>query len=677
MRLRIPCLVATALVAGHAAAAPLAPMDLFGLEYATDPQVSPDGTRVAYVRNGFDLARDAPRSALWVVGRDGAGHRPLAGSGANESSPRWSPDGTRLAYVAPDRDGRPQVFVRWEASGATARLTGLLEPPSALAWSPDGRWLAFTQRVPSPRKPLEVALPEPPKGAAWAEPLKVIDRVRYRGDGQGLLPDAWRQVFVVPAEGGAARQLTEGDWDHDDPQWTADGSEIVFTANRRPDAEFRPLDTDLYAIGVADGRLRRLTDRDGPDASPALSPDGRHIAWIGFDDRLRGYQRTRLYVMNLDGSGRRELLADLDRGIQRPAWTADGQRIVFLYGDLGRTRLAEVDLAGRLRGLADDVGGEEWSRPYTSGSFSLARDGTIAYTQASVSRPAEVAVLRRGAAPARVTELGAVVPGLRDLGEVEELWLESSADGRRVQAWLVKPPGFDASKKHPLILEIHGGPFADYGPKFAAEIQLYAAAGYVVLYVNPRGSTSYGEEFANLIHHAYPGQDYDDLMSAVDAAIATGYVDPDRLFVTGGSGGGVLTAWITGKTGRFRAAAVQKPVINWTSFVLTADAANFFYRYWFPAPPWEDPEGYWARSPLSLVGRVKTPTLVVTGELDYRTPIGESEQYYQALRLNGVDALLVRVPGAPHALDLRPSQLMARVAYILAWFGKYGGESDQ
>jgi acylaminoacyl-peptidase len=250
-------------------------------------------------------------------------------------------------------------------------------------------------------------------------------------------------------------------------------------------------------------------------------------------------------------------------------------------------------------------------------------------------------------------------------------------DGRRIQSWLMRPPGYDASKKYPMILEIHGGPFANYGPRFAAELQLYAAAGYAVLFSNPRGSTSYGEEFGNLIHHAYPGRDFDDLMSAVDAAIAGGGIDSDRLFVTGGSGGGVLTAWIVGRTGRFRAAAVQKPVINWASFVLTADVTNFFYKYWFAAPPWEDHESYWRRSPLSLVGNVTTPTMVVTGEQDYRTPIAESEQFYQALRLRGIDTLLVRVPGASHSLDARPSLLNARIAYILAWFAKHDPAATQ
>jgi dipeptidyl aminopeptidase/acylaminoacyl peptidase len=248
----------------------------------------------------------------------------------------------------------------------------------------------------------------------------------------------------------------------------------------------------------------------------------------------------------------------------------------------------------------------------------------------------------------------------------------SSVDGRPIGAWLVTPPEFDATKKYPLILEIHGGPYAAYGPTFATDMQLYASAGYVVLYTNPRGSTSYGEEFANLIQHNYPSNDYDDLMSAVDAAIAAGFVDADRLYVTGGSGGGILTAWIVGKTNRFKAAAAQKPVINWASTVLTTDVATYMPKYWFAKPPWEDPDSYWRRSPLSLVGSVTTPTLVVVGDRDFRTPVSDSEQYYQALQLKGVPTALVKVPDASHGgLAARPSQSAARVAAILAWFGKY------
>jgi dipeptidyl aminopeptidase/acylaminoacyl peptidase len=277
-------------------------------------------------------------------------------------------------------------------------------------------------------------------------------------------------------------------------------------------------------------------------------------------------------------------------------------------------------------------------------------------------------VVARGDLPRRLTRLNDDLLGHKELAAIEEIRFDSSFDGREIQGWVATPPGFDPARRYPLILEIHGGPFANYGDRFAAEIQLYAAAGYVVLYVNPRGSTSYGEEFGNLIHHDYPSQDYDDLMSGVDAVVERGFIDSESLFVTGGSGGGVLTSWTVGKTDRFRAAVVAKPVINWASFVLTADFSALFSRYWFPGPPWEHVEHYMRRSPLSLVGEVSTPTMLLTGEDDYRTPMSESEQYYQALKLRKIDTALVRIPGASHGIAKRPSQLMAKVAHVLMWF---------
>jgi acylaminoacyl-peptidase len=647
-----------------------APLDVFALEWASDPEIAPDGSQVAYVRRSFDIKTDSRRGAIWLVGRDGSNHRPLTGGSASEASPRWSPDGGRLAFVSSDPEGGAQIFVHWLREGVTSRVTNLTEAPSRLAWSPDGRSLAFVMRVPAKRKPLKVELPEPPKGAKWAEPLQAIDRVVYRADGEGFLPDAFRQAFVVPADGGAARQLTDGPWQHGDLAWSADGRELIVSANRREDADLMPADTELHAVDVASGELRTLTKRFGPDQNPAVSPDGRHIAYTGYDDRFQGYQRERLYVLRRESGEIRELAADLDRDVEAPVWSSDSRTIYIQYDDHGTTRIAAVDLSGRLTNLVDDLGGEGWSRPYGGGSFSVARDGTIAYSANDPLAPADVGLHERNRTR-RLTQLNADLLPQRELGRVEELWSTSPVDGRRIQSWILRPPGYDPAKKHPLILEIHGGPFANYGPRFAAEYQLYAAAGYVVLFSNPRGSTSYGEEFGNLIHHAYPGRDYDDLMSAVDAAIAAGGVDDKRLFVTGGSGGGVLTAWIVGRTNRFAGAAVQKPVINWASFALTADLTNVFYKYWFAAPPWEDYESYWRRSPLSLVGNVTTPTMVVTGEQDHRTPISESEQYYQALRLRGIPTLLVRVPGAPHSLDQRPSQLISRIAHILAWFARH------
>jgi acylaminoacyl-peptidase len=321
--------------------------------------------------------------------------------------------------------------------------------------------------------------------------------------------------------------------------------------------------------------------------------------------------------------------------------------------------------------LAADVGGTTLDRPYDGGSYSVSKSGAVAFTMSRPDYPADLAVARRGAKPVRITRLNDDLFGHKRLGAVEEITYPSSHDGRPIHGWIVKPPDFDPSKKYPLVLEIHGGPFANYGDRFATDMQLYAAAGYVVLYTNPRGSSSYGEEFGNFIHHNYPGQDYDDLISGVDAVIAKGYVDPQNLFVTGGSGGGVLTSWIIGKTDRFRAAVVAKPVINWYSFVLTADMPAFFYRYWFSAPPWEDPQQYIRRSPISLAGNVKTPTMVITGEADYRTPISESEQYYTALKIRGVPAALVRIPDTPHDFAARPSTMLSKFVHTLAWFERY------
>lgn len=645
-------------------------IDVFQLEYADDVQISPDGSRIAYVRVSHDIMTDRARRNLWLVNADGTNNRPLRSESKSFMSPRWSPDGTRLAYVSA-AEGSPQLYVRWMDSGQTALLTNLVQAPGAIAWSPDGKSIAFTQFVPSSKPPL-ASPPEKPEGASWAPPVKVVDSVVYRADGQGYLDIGFNHVFIVSSEGGTARQLTDGDFNDDGPlSFTPDSKRIVFSANRGADWERDPQESDVFAVDIATGNLTRLTSRDGPDNSPVVSPDGKRVAYLGFDDRLQGYQITHLYVMDIDGGNSRLVTGQFDRDIENPRWSADGRSIHFAYDDRGVKKLGIVSLDGKVRTIAESVGGTDLGRPYTSGMYSVARNGRVAFTRTTPSSPSDVATAAAGSATRVLTALNDDLFGNKTLGAVREIQWKSSHDQREIQGWVINPPDFDAAKKYPMILEIHGGPFTAYGPNYTTELQLMAAAGYVVLYTNPRGSTSYGEEFGNLIHHAYPGNDYDDLMSGVDALIAQGNVDPDNLFVTGGSGGGVLTAWIVGKTDRFRAAVVAKPVINWSSFALTSDITSFFYKYWFGAYPWEQPEQYWKRSPLSLVGNVKTPTMLLTGEADYRTPIGESEQYYQALKLRKIDTVMVRIPEASHGMVSRPSNLIAKVDNILAWFERY------
>jgi dipeptidyl aminopeptidase/acylaminoacyl peptidase len=645
-------------------------LDVFQLEVADDVQISPDGSKIVYVRVSYDIMTDRARRNLWIVDADGSNNRPLRSESKSFMSPRWSPDGTRLAYVSA-AEGSPQLYVRWMDSGQTALLTNLVHAPDSITWSPDGKLIAFSALVPSDKKPLAPPPPRP-EGAQWAPPVKVIDSVVYRADGAGYLESGYDHVFVVSAEGGTPRQLTDGDFNDGGPlSFTPDGKRILFAANRGENWERDPQNNEVFAVDVATQQLTQLTKRVGPDNNPVVSPDGRKIAYLGFDDRVQGYQVTHLYVMDADGSNGREVTGKFDRDVADPKWAADSRGLYFDYDERGVRKIGYVSLDGRVHTIAENVGGTDVGRPYTSGGFSVARNGRVAYSVNSPQRPADVATATLGGGARTLTALNDDLLGTKSQGKVRELTWKSAHDQREIQGWVITPPDFDPGRKYPMILEIHGGPFAAYGPNYTTEMQLFAAAGYVVLYCNPRGSTSYGEEFGNLIHHAYPGFDYDDLMSGVDALIAEGSVDTDNLFVTGGSGGGVLTAWIVGKTDRFRAAVVAKPVINWSSFVLTSDANNFFYKYWFGAQPWEQPQEYWKRSPLSLVGNVKTPTMLLTGEADYRTPIGESEQFYQALKLRGIDTLMVRIPEASHGMTARPSNLIAKVDNILAWFAKY------
>ena len=644
--------------------------DLFNLEWASDPQISPDGRAVAYVRQSNDIMTDNARRSIWLIDVASGQQRPLVTGQGSYFSPRWSPDGIRLAYVAAE-NGSPQLYVRWMTSGESARVTGLPTSPSGIAWSPDGRRIAYSMLVPD--EPMQLGkAPDKPDGAKWADPLEVIDKVTYRFDAAGYLKPGYRQIFWVPADGGAPTQLTFGATNASgELSWTPDSRSILFSANLSPNWQREPLQSEVYKIGIGGGAPVALTSRDGPDNQPVVSPDGRLIAWVGFDDRHLGYQNTRLYVMNLDGSNKRMLTGSLDRSVANPAWSGDSRSIYVEVEDHGVNKVERVGLEGMVREIASGMGFNELDRPYAGGEFSVSRNGVVALTSGDPLHPNQVAVASSGGVR-RLTHLSSSLLDLKALAQVQKLPVSSEYDHQPIDAWMVTPPDFDPVEKYPMILEIHGGPYAAYGPQFSTDDQLYAAHGYVVVYANPRGSTSYGEEFANKIEKAYPGHDYDDLMSVVDAAIASGHTDPNSLFVTGGSGGGVLTAWIVGKTDRFRAAATQKPVIDWTSWSLTADIADFSSPYWFAKRPWEDPMAYWRRSPLSLVGNVKTPTMVVVGSEDYRTPDSEAEQFYEALQIRGIPTVLVKVPGASHeTLTDRPSQSAAKASAILTWFDKY------
>jgi dipeptidyl aminopeptidase/acylaminoacyl peptidase len=673
-RLILLCLFASVpLLAQTPAEKPgLLPTDVFEIEQAVAAQIAPDGKTIVYVRRFADIKTDGRYSNLWQINVDGSDHRPLTTGHFSDNAPLFSPDGKRLAFVS-NRDGAPQIYQLFFDNGQIARISNLQSAPGNLAWAPDGKTLAFTMHVLGSAPKIK-DMPAAPKDAKWAEPAKVIDRLVYRFNGRGYLEEGFSQIFVLPIEGGTPRQISSGNFQHDTPLvFAPDGKAILTSVNRRADWDMEPLDTEVWEFNVADGAAKALSARKGPDDAIAISPSGKRLAYVGFDDRYQGYQVRRLYVAARDGSGAKMISGKLDRDVENPTFSPDGGSIFFAYDDEGRTRLAKIGVdGGNVMNLAEDLGSGITSVAVGDG-FTLSKNGSAAFTTRRGTSAGEVGYLSslQGSRAQTLTSLNLDLMSQRRLAPIEEIWVDSRHDQRKVHAWIMKPPGFDPAKKYPLILEIHGGPFAAYGPLFDIEKQVWAARGFVVAYANPRGSTSYGEEFANLIHHAYPGDDFFDLDSVVDAVVAKGYIDAEELYVTGGSGGGVLTCWLIGRTDRYRAAATVYPVINWFSWVLTSDVPAFGAKYWFPGMPWEQTEHYMKRSLFSVFENVKTPTLVITGELDWRTPISESEQYYTALKLKGVDTQLVRVPDEPHGIRVRPSHHMAKILSIVGWFEKY------
>jgi dipeptidyl aminopeptidase/acylaminoacyl peptidase len=627
--------------------------------------ISPDGRQIVFARTWTDKMKDQSRSNLWIVDVDGTRVRELTRGSWRDSAPVWAPDAKRIAFLS-DRDGTNQLHVMYLDTGEVAQLTHLQRAPSGIQWSPEGKRIAFSQTIPDEDPILRVELPKRPRGAEWARGAVIVDRLTWARDGTGPVEKGYSHVFVVDAVlGGTPKQVTEGKFNHSDPEWSADGQTIYISGIRKLEAEYQRGDSEVYAIDLKTQQVRTLTDRKGPDSNPTVSPNGKLIAYTGYDDKDLTSHLSSLFLMDSNGGAKRLLAGNLNNSPSDVTWAQDNSGVYFTVAEKGSDSIYFAPIQGQARKLSGD-------EQHTLGGLSLSDNGLVATIRSTPYRPGVLVSFKiDGARDATswktlVDVNEDVLSGVK-LGEMEELWY-TSKDGLKVQGWLIKPANYEQGRKYPMVLWIHGGPWAMYDVGFNWSFQNFAASGYAVLYTNPRGSTGYGQEFVNGIQHSYPGKDYDDLMAGVDAAIAKGFIDERNLFVCGGSGGGVLTAWIVGHTDRFAAAVSMRPVINWHSFVGITDGPNWYRQ--FKKYPWEDPMEYHVRSPLAYVGNVKTPTMVMTGEEDLRTPMGQSEEFYRALKMLKKETLLVRMPEEFHGWR-RPSRRLLQQLYLMAWFDKH------
>lgn len=638
-------------------------------ETVGDARISPDGSRIIYTRRFVNAQQDRWDTALWIMNADGSENRFLTKGG----SPIWSPDGTRIAYIA---DGEPkgaQIFVRWmNAEGATSQVTRVEQSPGDIGWSPDGKWIGFAMFIPKANV-WQIDMPQAPQGAQWTPAPRYVSNLHYRADRRGFLESGYVHLFVVPTDGGTARQLTKGDWNAGsrfDGQpgsvgwsWTPDGKSIVFDGlmDANSDANYR--DSDINIVDVTSGVMRKVSTQRGSWGSPKVSADGQWIAFSGFPYTPQTYKTGELYVMRLDGSAMKMISGNLDRDVNEITWARDNSGVYFTVGDRGTSNVHLASLAGAVRQIT--------SGQHMMQLGSISRTGVVAGILTSPQQPPDLIrwSLQAPQTITRLTNVNEDVMMGKKLAAVEELWYTSTT-GTRVQGWVVKPPGFDPAKKYPLIMEIHGGPHGMYNVGFSYMYQNFAANGYVVLYTNPRGSTGYGTDFGNAINKRYPGVDYDDLMAGVDTVVGRGYVDQTRMYVGGCSGGGVLSSWVIGHTNRFAGAAVRCPVMNWISFAGNADIP-YFGHAWFDKPYWEDPTEWLKQSPLMYVGNVTTPTVIMTGELDLRTPMAQSEEYYSALKMRGVPTALLRFQNEFHGTSSRPSNFIRTQLYMMSWYQKH------
>ena len=680
---------------------PITELDLFKFKWAADPQISPNGSQVAFVLVNVNEDKDRYETQIFVVPSDGsAAPRPLT-SGRNDRSPQWSPNGREIAFVRTpepvDGKSKPaQIYLISMDGGEARALTDAPKGAGSPVWSPDGRTIAFLSTPDTTQAKSDSAKKVASDSASkkHVSDVRVITRAQYRWNGGGYTdPTAHSHIWTVPASftasGGlpAVKQITFGEFDEGDLVWSPDGSRLYFASNRRLEPYYDSKGAELYSVPVSGGPIVKVAGIDGQIGAIAPSPDGKRIAFTGVQDAkpLRFYDQADLFLMDAaPGSQPRNLTAGYDfdvegglSGDQHPpragagggiVWSRDGRSVVVVTTENGRANLKRFSTTD---GKVDSVTTSDQDVVAYSASADGAKLVALISTAVNIGDLFVVDASARTAAK-RITRVNDELFSSLDLSAPEELWYKSF-DGRRIQSWILKPPHFDASKKYPLILEIHGGPNAAYGYTFTHEFDWMAAKGYVVLYTNPRGSTSYGQDFGNIIQFHYPGDDYKDLMAGVDEVLKRGYIDSTRMGVTGGSGGGVLTNWTITQTHRFAAAVSQRSIADWSGFWYSADF-TLFNPTWFRAAPWEDPKGFAEVSPITYVANVTTPLMLIEGEADMRTPpaLG-GEQMFRALKYLRKPTVMVRFPDETHELSRsgKPWHRVERLRHIVGWFDKY------
>ncbi len=675
--------------------------DLFDFVWIGDPQLSPDGSAAVFVRVSVNEKKEGYDTSLWLVPTAGGAEPRRLTSGTRDSSPRWSPDGKQLVFVrGGEKEGKPepgQLFLLPLAAGGEAwPFTSLPKGASNPRWSPDGKTIAFS----SSTNPEDLARQkqqedEKKPGAAKADAkeresdVHVITRAVYRSNNEGYLdfkhPDHLWTVAVPqnPGDKVLPKQLTTGRFSEEDPFWSRDGAQLFFTTRRVDEPYYELPKTELYSVPASGGEPTRLTTVELGMQDPALSPDGTQIAFVGSANQpVNSYTQPDLWTLELKPNAQpRNLTAEFDfdvasgvfgdngapraGGDNPPVWSADGKSIFHLFSRAGRTNLGRFDAASGA--LTEITKGDQ-----AVGRFRTSADaGKLLVLVSTPTRIGDLFVVE-GAGLRQLTDVNRALFSQLNLTEPEEVWYESF-DGRKIQAWLQKPPGFDAKRKYPLILNIHGGPHAAYGFVFDHEFQWMAAKGYIVLYPNPRGSTSYGQEFGNIIQHKYPGDDFKDLMAGVDEVIKRGYVDEKKLGVTGGSGGGLLTNWVITHTDRFAAAVSQRDIADWANWWYTADF-TLFQPSWFKGPPFEQEEDFKARSPITYIQNVKTPLMLILGETDTRTPMtAGGEEMFRALKYRKIPTVMVKFPNETHELSRagQPWHRVERLQHLVGWFDRW------